>query len=176
MKTNIDIKICLIRGHMRVISLFNQQRAGKKSSVDGFTLVELLVIIVIIGVLVTIAIPTYTYLWNKSKVYRCMDEIRILEKEIIAYQINYGSYPADLSVIHRDKLRDPWGNLYVYSQTPTYLDPSGGFTINDDFDIYSLGKDGALGDTGLNDDKSADDVIRGQNGAYDGLGDKYESY
>ncbi len=162
---------------MQVNSWFLYQWITRKSDNEGFTFIELLVIMVVIGILMTIAIPTYTYLWNKSKVYRCMDEIRILEKEIIAYQINYGSYPPDLATIKRDNLRDPWGNKYEYSPIP-YADgitppySFGGDGLNMDFDLFSKGKDGSSTKT-IGDDNTEDDVIRGNSGEYVGLGQNY---
>ncbi len=164
---------------MQKLLFFYYQRQGKERADNlGFTLVELLVIMVIVGILVIIAIPTFTYVWNQSKVYRCVEEIRILEREILAYQINYGTLPSGLEKIKREKLRDPWGHLYVYDAIP-HADKSDPYAdtiskqLNNDFDLYSKGKDG-LTDCKLLDKVSIDDVVRGDSGAYVGLGDKYD--
>ncbi len=181
MKTINSSKIRKVTEYMRGSrTAWSHCQRKERIGDQGFTMIELLVIVVIISVLVIIAIPTFAYLWNKSKVYRCMEEIRILEKEIVAYQINYGAYPADLGVIKRNGLRDPWGNFYCYAPIPhadgsdSYAD-AGSNPLNKDFDLYSKGKDKSS-DTKLSEDNAADDVIRGSNGDYVGLGDKYEDF
>jgi general secretion pathway protein G len=137
----------------------------------GFTLVELLVVIVIIGVLAAIAIPAFFTYMETAKAKRCAAEIRTLEKDIEAYVIDRGTIPASLGDIGRNTLLDPWGRPY------RYLNKSlGGGTplqdfilqdLNAEFDLYSLGPDGASAQA-YADPSSMDDIVRSGDGGFVG--------
>src|SRR5690242_10034535 len=73
----------------------------------GFTLVEILVVCAILGVLVTLAIPSYTAMINAAKVSRCAEEIRSIEKDISAFQADRGTLPPDLNAVGQGALLDP---------------------------------------------------------------------
>lgn len=133
---------------------------------SGFTLVELLLVVGIISVLSMVALAAFSEFRNKAKIYRCMGEIRGLEKQITAWATEKGSYPASLADIGRDTLRDPWGNPYIYSP-PTRKDF--GLPINTDFDIYSKGTNSDTVVASIRDPASGDDIIRGRDGSYVGL-------
>lgn len=143
----------------------------------GFTLVELIVVIGIIGVLATLAIPSYSQLKNSAKIARAESEVRVIDKAVSAYLIDKNRLPNLLSDIGPEgSLKDPWGHPYVFNPTPTYKDWVDPQPFNSDYDIYSLGADG---DTdvqlpvppALN--KSSDDIIRAGSGGTVVLGINY---
>jgi len=94
---------------------------------NGFTLVELMVVIVIIGVLAAIAIPAMSKQTDKAKVKRAMAELKTMKTAIDAYKAEKGLYPTTSqinSVLMENGLnfgsasfKDPWANPYVYSTT-----------------------------------------------------------
>ena len=119
----------------------------------GFTLLELLVVIVIIGLLTAIVGPRYFAQLGKSEQATAKAQIDALSKALDAYRLDTGRYPTNeqglqaLVVKPGDEPKwngpylqkklpaDPWGKPYVY-RTPG----QGG-----DFDLLSLGKDGQPG-------------------------------
>lgn len=145
----------------------------------GFTLLELLFVVVIIGILAGIAVPTYYSFIEKAKITRAISEIGTLEREILDWQVEHdGDLPLSLEEIGRDGLLDPWGNPYQYTNFTT-INGEGKkrkdhnmVPINDYFDLYSMGKDGKS-QPPLTAKASRDDIIRAQNGRYKGIASEY---
>jgi general secretion pathway protein G len=86
-------------------------------------------------------------------------------------------YPVDLAEINVSK-KDPWGNSYEYLDFSNAIlsrkRKDGGLQpINSDFDLYSKGKDGSSSKP-INTPPGADDIVRGRNGNYVGLGKDYK--
>jgi len=143
----------------------------------GFTLIELLIVIAILGTLAAIAVPAYSSYVYKAQITRCMAEIRMLEKEIKAYEADNDSFPNTLNHIGQGSLLDPWGNPYQYlvvAGTPPgqlrkdrWLVP-----LNSDFDLYSMGRDGQS-QPPLTAHHSHDDIIRANDGGYLGIASEY---
>jgi general secretion pathway protein G len=134
----------------------------------AFTLVELLVVTAIIGVLATMGLSAFNMFKENARRARCMSEIRGMEKDISAYAVERGAYPASLAEIGRADLLDPWGNLYHYSP---YVDGAMRQILganNSDYDLYSSGQDEATGASSLI-DPGADDIIRFSDGGYVGM-------
>lgn len=122
----------------------------------GFTLLELLVVIVIIGLLAAYVGPRYFSQLAKSERGTAKAQIEGLGKALDAYRLDTGSYPTTEQGLNALVLRptdegkwngpylqkavppDPWGHPYVY-RSPG----QGG-----DFDLMSLGKDGQEGGEG----------------------------
>lgn len=122
----------------------------------GFTLLELLVVIVIIGLLAAYVGPRYFAQLGKSERGTAKAQIEGLAKALDAYRLDTGHYPsteqglgalverpADESKWSGPYLQkavppDPWGRAYVY-RSPS---PAG------DFDLLSLGKDAQAGGEG----------------------------
>lgn len=119
----------------------------------GFTLLELLVVMVIIGLLVGYVGPKYFAHLGKSEVKAAKMQMSALRKALDVYRIDVGSYPESqqgLSVLitapqgstkwHGPYLEksipnDPWGNPYIYRNPGE----------NREFDLISLGADGRPG-------------------------------
>ncbi len=127
--------------------------------VHGFTLLELLVVMVIIGLLAAYVGPRYFAQVGKSEQGAARAQIEALAKALDTYRLDTGRYPspeaglAALVTAPSGETRwqgpylqkavplDPWGRAYIYQ-----LSANG-----NDFDLKSLGKDGAAGGEG--DDK-----------------------
>lgn len=144
----------------------------------GFTLLELMVVIGIIGLLASIGIPNYYQSIEDAKITKAVGDISVLEKELLAYYVDKEAYPETLEDINRSSLTDPWGNPYQYLNIATakgkgkmrkdhFLVP-----INTDFDLYSMGPDGDS-QSPLTAKASHDDIIRANNGEYIGEASSY---
>lgn len=135
----------------------------------GFTLIELLIVVAIVGMLASIAISGFSAFKEKANIVKCSEEIRSLEKEIIAYATEQRTFPVNLTEIGRQDLLDPWGGHYVYSLT---LHRRNVTLTNTDFDLYSKGFDGGSADS-IFDAVSLDDIIRADDGAFCNIAGKY---
>lgn len=145
----------------------------------GFTLVELITAMVIIGILASAGVSRAKYLILQAQVARAIGDIRAIQNDIMAYEAAGGALPASLAIIGRDGVRDPWGRAYVYNPFPPGNgNPPGArkdrflVPINSSFDLYSLGQDGASV-APLQPPVSQDDVVRGNDGGYIGLARKF---
>jgi general secretion pathway protein G len=123
------------------------------SSHRGFTLLELLVVMVIIGMLVSYVGPKYFAQIGKSEVKTARAQIDALEKALDTYRLEMGHYPsteqglAALFVAPANETKwqgpylkkgvplDPWGNAYQYKSPGEH----------GDVDIISYGSDGQPG-------------------------------
>ena len=144
---------------------------------SGFTLVELVTVIAILGILSSIAVPAYSTYAEKARITACIAEIRMLEKDIIAYEGANGKLPNNLNNIGLGNILDPWGNPYQY--LPVAGTPPGQLRkdrflvpLNSDFDLYSMGKDGRT-QPPLTAHASHDDILRANDGGYVGLASEY---
>ncbi len=66
---------------------------------EGFTIIELLVVIVIIGILAAIALPKYGGVRNDANKAVSKSNLKSLQTAIERYQLDNGSYPSDLSTL-----------------------------------------------------------------------------
>jgi general secretion pathway protein G len=142
--------------------------------VAGFTLIELMLVLAMLGVLATIAIPSYSSYIDRGKVTTAQGDLVGIEVSIAQYLADHGSLPPALNVLSNVTLTDPWGNPYQYLDLSTIngkgkarkdksLNP-----INSDYDLYSVGKDGNSVPP-LTAKPSRDDIVRGRNGDFVGL-------
>jgi general secretion pathway protein G len=126
----------------------------------GFTLLELLVVIAIIGLLAGYVAPRYFSQIGKSEVSVAKAQIDALEKALDQYRLDTGRYPTTemgLAALAARPANEPkWNGPYLKKGVP--LDPwerPYAYKLPGDhgeYDLFSLGKDGAPGGTGENAD------------------------
>ena len=151
------------------------KRDGTAPDNRGFTMVELLAVCAVLGALMIIAIPTYAKYKDVARSSRAMNEIRMLETALTAYLTEKGFYPPsdDLNAIGYGTLKDPWGHAYQY-KVPGGTRTLVATPLNSDFDLYSLGADGASeASIAPTSPTSQDDIIRISDGAFVGRADHY---
>ncbi|MCP4995647.1 MAG: prepilin-type N-terminal cleavage/methylation domain-containing protein [Gammaproteobacteria bacterium] len=143
----------------------------------GFSLIELLAGIAVLGVLVAIAVPSYLEHIKKAEASEAARDIRAIELALQDYYLNNNDYPDSLAAIGMDMV-DPWGNPYEYlpiegrKKSGKRRKDHSLVPINSDFDLYSMGEDGKSAPP-LTAAISKDDIVRGNNGIFVGLGSDY---
>ena len=129
---------------------------------QGFTLLELLVVMVIIGLLASYVGPRYFAQVGKSEIKTAMAQMNAIGKALDQYRLDTGHYPTteqglvalvtrpaneprwDGPYLKKDVPPDPWGHTYVYKQPGDHSE----------YDLSSYGMDGEPGGSG----KAADIV------------------
>ena len=86
-------KIGLFSPKIRINKIRNLSSLNQINSEDGFTLVELIVVVMMIGVLSSIAIPQFMTAADKAKQKEATGIVSALIKAATAYQTEYGSLP-----------------------------------------------------------------------------------
>ncbi len=122
----------------------------------GFTLLELLVVMVIIGLLAGYVGPKYFAQVGKSEIKVTRAQIDAVEKAFDQYRLDTGHYPSteqglaalntapanepkwDGPYLKKNAPLDPWGNTYQYKMPGDH----------GELDLFSYGKDGQLGGNG----------------------------
>ena len=140
-------------------------RRGNSShrAAQGFTLLELLVVMVIIGLLASYVAPRYFDQIGKSETKAARAQLDALDKSLAAYRLDAGHYPSTAQSLKalverpadepkwsgpylaRALPADPWGRAYLYR-----LPGDAGH----DYELMTLGKDGQPGGTAENADVS----------------------
>lgn len=146
----------------------------------GFTLIELMIVIAIIGTLAGIAIPNYSAYRQRAIEVRIITEMQLIEKEITLFQVDNDALPDSLAEIGLDKLLDAWGNPYQYLNFATIKGKGVGkmrkdhnlVPVNTDYDLYSMGPDGES-KSPFTAKASRDDIVRANNGQYIGSVSNY---
>ncbi|MBT8135468.1 MAG: type II secretion system major pseudopilin GspG [Gammaproteobacteria bacterium] len=129
---------------------------------SGFTLIEIMVVVVILGILATLVVPTVIQNVGEARINKARSDIRTIESQLEMFRLHAFRYPttdegieslvkAPASPDARDRWKgpylpkiptDPWGRPYLY------LSPGTRASI----DVYSLGADGQPGGDGENGD------------------------
>lgn len=128
----------------------------KKRKIRGFTIIEIMVVVFIIGLLASVIVPNLIGRTDEAKVIKAKQDIMVLENALEMYRLDNGFYPSTdqglealvekaniepMPKIWRQggyikKLQqDPWGRPYQY------LNPGS----HGEIDIFSLGRDGNPG-------------------------------
>ena len=128
---------------------------------SGFTFIELMVVIVILGILALYVAPKILDRPDEARINAAKVQIKSIETALKLYKLDNGVYPTteqglealvqapevgqlakswrEGGYLERDKVpQDPWGNDYVY------LSPG----VHSDFDLMSYGADGEQGGEG----------------------------
>ena len=132
----------------------------------GFSLIEILVVLMIIGLLTAVVAINVLPSQDRARIDKAQTDIRILEQALELYRLDMFSYPSEQeglkALIEKpsnnkfsDRYRqggyirklelDPWGNDYLYERPGKNNNP---------FEIISLGADGRKGGEGLDKDIS----------------------
>lgn len=143
----------------------NTQPSGSTPLANkGFTLMEMLVVMVLIGLIAMVAIPQVTRLLGSAKGKAARIQMETLSTALRFYELDVGAHPSNEQglralwvapanepswngpyIRQERQLQDPWGRDFVY-QTPGK---------NGAFDLMTLGADGKSGGTGDDADISA---------------------
>lgn len=130
---------------------------------DGFTLVEIMVVVVIIGLLAAFIVPRVMGRVDDARITKAQADLQTLETAISMYRLDTARFPstaqglAALVTKPEDPslrnwksggyiariAKDPWGNEYRYRYPGTR---------GREYDLYSLGPDGLEGSAGGSDD------------------------
>lgn len=128
----------------------------------GFTLIEIMVVVIIIGLLAAIVAPQVIGRVDDAQIEKAKADIRSIDSALKFYRLDNFAYPSteqgidalvtkpnDPSVRnwktggYLDRVpKDPWGNPYLY------LNPGN----NGEIDVYTLGRDGRPGGDGIDAD------------------------
>lgn len=154
-----------------------QARRGCERSGNGFTLLEMMMVMAILAILAALTIPAYSAYIERAKVAHAIAEIRIIQNDIIGFNTSEDRLPIDLAEIGWGLTADPWGNPYQYTnfeKTPKGMWRKDKFLvpINSAFDLWSMGPDGKTAPP-LTAKFSEDDIIRANDGLFIGRATLY---
>lgn len=137
--------------------------ALQRSRNRGFTLIEIMVVVVILGILAAIVVPKIMDQPDKARVAKAKQDIQVLTTALNLYKLDNFAYPSTQQGLQALVSKpsgdpaapnwkpggyiqrlptDPWGHPYQYLQPGTH----------DEYDLFSLGADGKPGGDGLNAD------------------------
>ncbi len=136
------------------------RQPSRSRRLRGFTLLELLVVLVVLGLLAGIVAPKYFTQLGKSEAKVARAQIEGLAKALDLYRLDTGHYPTTeqglTALVTRPGDAPKWGGPYLQKAVP--VDPWGREYLyaspgeNGDYDLLSLGKDGQPGGDGENAD------------------------
>jgi general secretion pathway protein G len=136
---------------------------NKRSSQAGFTLIEIMVVIAIIGILATMIVPKIMGRPDEARATAAKQDVGTIIQALKLYRLDIGRYPSTEQGLkalvekpvsepvpqnwkaggYLESLpKDPWGNVYQYSNPGTH----------GEIDVYSFGADGKPGGTALDTD------------------------
>jgi len=131
------------------------RRHAELKGQQAFTMIELIIIMIILGLLASLVAPKLIQKVGSSMVKTARTQISMLETGLDAYRLDLGRYPSSEQGLRAlvEKNESPsWEGPYLRKQVP--LDPWGrdyqyrSPGEHGPFDLFSLGADGALGGEG----------------------------
>jgi len=143
--------------------LRERNRALPMRRAAGFTLIEIMVVVIIIGLLAAVIVPTVISKVDDAKIAKAKQDIQSLEAALSMYYLDNSKYPTseqgltaliqqptDPTIKHwraggylERVSKDPWGAEYLYVFPGTHGKP---------YDLYTLGADAQPGGEGVNAD------------------------
>jgi general secretion pathway protein G len=152
------------------------QAPRRRQALQGFTLIEVMLTVVVIGLLSALAIPSYSRVMENLKVDKARQDLLVIANQVQRYRTAHDfRLPDSLDQLTGIPRLDPWKNAYRYlnfsAGTPGIkgkirkdhnLHP-----LNTEFDLYSMGPDGAS-NAPLTAKASRDDVIWARDGSFVG--------
>jgi general secretion pathway protein G len=129
----------------------------------GFTLIEIMVVVIIIGLLAAVIVPSIMGRVDDARIVKAKQDIQSLETALTLYRLDNSKYPTteqglnalvsqptDPTIRHwkpggylQRVSKDPWGNDYQYVNPGTH---------GKEYDLFTLGADNAPGGDGVNGD------------------------
>lgn len=146
--------------------------------IAGFSLLELLITVSIIGLLSAVALPSYRNYVDNVDTALTIADIEMIDQAIERYFVNDFVYPLSLDAAGVGTLQDPWGSTYQYllfdenTRRGDMRKDKNLVPVNDDYDLYSMGKDGATA-MPFTSRRGGDDIVRANNGRYIGIAKDY---
>jgi general secretion pathway protein G len=150
-----------------------------KNTQRGFTLIELMIVVVIASILAVAATAAYGMYVKRAKAAKAIGGIGRIHIAVQRHLlVGDGSMPADLTVLGLDNLIDPWGNPYQFlvvegggnvgaARKDKNLVP-----VNRYYDVYSMGEDGVTASP-FTSTLGKDDIVMAGDGAYFGLAEDH---
>lgn len=135
------------------------QNSVPRASQRGFTLIEIMVVVVILGILAAVVVPRIMDRPDDARIAKAKQDIRVLESALNLYKLDNFYYPSTQQGLEalvakpsgepqpknykqggyiKSLPKDPWGNPYQY------LSPG----VKSDVDIFTLGADNQPGGEG----------------------------
>jgi len=108
----------------------NEMELKSRACNSGFTLIEMLLVVVIIGILAAVVVPKFTTRSKDAQIAAAKASIESISLAVDMYEVDNGSYPASLQALitkgselnwkgpylKDDSIpQDPWGKEFVYS-------------------------------------------------------------
>jgi general secretion pathway protein G len=148
---------------MRMSHIIQGNRHRLRADARGFTLIEIMVVVIIIGLLAAVIVPAIMGRVDDARVAKAKSDIQSLETALTMFRLDNSKYPTseeglqalvtqpnDPTIRHwraggyiQRISKDPWGNDYQYALPGQH---------GKEFDLFSLGADGQPGGDGINAD------------------------
>jgi general secretion pathway protein G len=125
----------------------------------GFSLIEIMVVVVILGILASIVVPKIMSRPDEARIVKAKQDVLAIQNALDLYKLDNGTYPSTdqglVALVEKPSSspvpenwqqylkslpKDPWNRDYLY------LNPG----EHSDVDVFTLGADGQAGGTGVN--------------------------